>query len=113
MNIVYFMTYGYSIKSWHEAGHLSREMNYFNRFTSKSDTNYIFITYGNKSDYEYSDKFKNSKIIPIYEYLNFSKYKLINLIKSFYIPIILKRLLVEEDIQIIKQNQSKALIKIL
>ena len=99
------MTYGYSIKSWHEAGHLSREMNYFNRFTSKSDTNYIFITYGNKSDYEYSDKFKNSKIIPIYEHLNFSKYKLINLIKSFYIPIILKRLLVEEDIQIIKQNQ--------
>ena len=105
MNIVYFMTYGYSIKSWHEAGHLSREMNYFNRFTLKSDTNYIFITYGNKSDYEYSDKFKNSKIIPIYEHLNFSKYKLINLIKSFYIPIILKRLLVEEDIQIIKQNQ--------
>lgn len=99
------MTYGYSIKTWDEAGHLSRELKYFNQFTLKKNVNYIFVSYGDRSDYEYMDQFKNCKVIPIYEYLNKSDYKLINLLKSFYIPFVLKKLLMGENIHIIKQNQ--------
>jgi len=105
MNILYFMTYGYSIKTWDEAGHLSRELKYFNQFTLKKDVNYIFVSFGDSAEYAYISQFKNCKVIPVYEYLNKSEYKLINLIKSFYIPFVLKKLLSEERVDIIKQNQ--------
>jgi glycosyltransferase involved in cell wall biosynthesis len=106
MQIVYFLTYDYSFKTWDETGNISREREYFNYITEKFDDYFFyFISYGDESDKIYNEKFNNSKIIPIYEYIKYDKNKFIRFIRSFKIPFVLKKILSEEKIDIIKQNQ--------
>ena len=76
MQIVYFLTYDYSFKTWDETGNISREREYFNYITEKFDDYFFyFISYGDESDKIYNEKFNNSKIIPIYEYIKYDKNK--------------------------------------
>ena len=104
MNIIYFFTYGYSLKTWEESSALDREVKYFNYLSDKYGISFTIITYGDELDLGYSDMFKNAEIIPIYSLFNSSKYKLFNLFKSFLIPFKLKKIIKERNF-IIKQNQ--------
>ena len=87
MNIIYFFTYGYSLKTWEESSALDREVKYFNYLSDKYGISFTIITYGDELDLGYSDMFKNAEIIPIYSLFNSSKYKIFNLFKSFLIPL--------------------------
>ncbi len=104
MNIVYFLTYGYSLKTWSDSSALEREAKYFNYLSEKYNFKFIIFTYGDKEDLTYASLFNNSKIIPIYSHLNQFENSFINFLYSFLYPFKLKKL-VEERNFVIKQNQ--------
>ncbi len=104
MNIVYFLTYGYSLKTWSDSSALEREAKYFNYLSEKYNFKFIIFTYGDKEDLTYAPLFNNSKIIPIYSHLNQFENSFINFLYSFLYPFKLKKL-VEERNFVIKQNQ--------
>ncbi len=102
MHIVYFFTYGYSLKSWSMSGILDRELKIFENLILKYNLKFTFITYGDNSDLIY-DLNKNITVLPIYSIKKKGKNKLANFIGSFNLS---KRLLAEiSDFDLIKQNQ--------
>lgn len=106
MNILYLLTYDYSFESWNRNGNFSREKKYFNEFSSKyKDINFVFITYGDENDLKYSKDIHNQKIIPVYRNIKFNNNNFIRLLKSFLIPFKLYKIIKNENIQVIKQNQ--------
>lgn len=104
MNIVYFLTYGYSLKTWNESSALEREVKYFNLLSKDLGYKFFIITYGNESDLEYSGLFLDSEIIPLYKYKKHFDSKLLNFLNSLTFPMKIKKI-INEDIHITKQNQ--------
>lgn len=104
MNIVYFLTFGYSLKTWEQSSVLKREAKYFNFLSKKYGYKFYIITYGDEEDLKYIDLFDNAEIIPIYKYVKRYRFRLINLFLSFFYPMKLKNL-INENIFITKQNQ--------
>ena len=84
MNIVYFLTYGYSLKTWDQSSALIREIKYFNFLSEQYGYKFFIVTYGDEEDLNYENLFLNAEIIPIYKYIKKSKFKLVNLFLSFF-----------------------------
>ena len=103
MKVLVLFTYEISLKIWDNSGLLDRETKLYKEISKNSDITYTFLTFGDKKDLEYADSLLNIEIIPIYEYLKKSNYKIINFIKTFFIPVMLKKIFVENDI--LKSNQ--------
>ena len=104
MNILYFSTFGYSLKIWDESGQLSREVKHFSKIHEKNnDINFTIITYGDEGD-EKLIKNEFIKVIPIYKYIKKSNYKIVNFIKSFFIFTIIQKLDLKKH-EILIQNQ--------
>lgn len=101
-SVTLFFSYGVSIKTWHQSGFLSRECSYYRALQEKGVA-IQFLTYGDKSDYEFADILGDIKIVPIYDTLRKSNFKTINFIKSLMIPFIFKKDLSSSDI--FKTNQ--------
>lgn len=104
MNIVYFLTYGYSLETWNESSALEREVKYFNLLSKNFGYKFFIITYGDESDLQYSDLFSRSEIIPLYKYKKHFDSKLLNFFNSLTFPRKIKNI-INEDIHITKQNQ--------
>jgi len=102
VHIVYFFTYGYSLKSWHLAGILKREIAVFEKMITDHNLKFTFVTYGDIEDLEYVTN-ENIQVIPIFSLINRSEYKLMNFLKSFFLSKKLKHKLTNVDI--VKQNQ--------
>src|SRR6056300_1629630 len=105
MNIVYFFTYGYSLKTWKDSGQLDRELEHFKYWKKLNpDLNLTIITYGNEEDLKFiNDNFIT--VIPVYKYEKFSNSKIINFIKSFFIVNSLKEITKGKFIDVVIQNQ--------
>ena len=103
MKILYYFTFGYSLKSWEETGTLQKELRFFQTMIDKHNIEFLFVTYGNEEDEKILREYKNIQVIPIYKYINFSNSKLITYIKSAYFPFKLRKII--KDVDIIKQNQ--------
>jgi glycosyltransferase involved in cell wall biosynthesis len=105
MNIVYFFTFGYSLNTWKNSGQLDRELEHF-EFWKKinPDIKITVVTYGEENDLTLV-KNEFIEVIPIYKYVKFSKFKIINLIKSFFIITILKNIIQGESYDLVIQNQ--------
>ena len=103
MLIALFFTYNYSLKTWSDSGILLKELEIYEMLNRKHGIKFKFITYGYKDEESYIKKFDFIEIIPIYEYISKSKFKLINYIKSFLIPFKIKSLLA--DVTLLKQHQ--------
>tara|TARA_X000000368_G_scaffold404209_1_gene379986 strand:- start:8473 stop:9600 length:1128 start_codon:yes stop_codon:yes gene_type:complete len=101
--IALFFTYNYSLKTWSDSGILLKELEIYEMLNRKHGIKFKFITYGYKDEESYIKKFDFIEIIPIYEYVSKSKFKLINYIKSFLIPFKIKSLLA--DVTLLKQHQ--------
>tara|TARA_B100000242_G_scaffold293843_2_gene273332 strand:- start:3186 stop:4298 length:1113 start_codon:yes stop_codon:yes gene_type:complete len=104
MHIVLFFTFDYSLKTWLNSGHITRELKLYDYLTTRG-VEISFVTYGDSSDLEI---LKNSKIkiFPIYTISKKSKYKILNFVKSFLIPFKLKNHIDTSSKKlIIKQNQ--------
>ena len=104
MNIVYFLTFGYSLKTWDESSALERESKYFNYLSENYGYKFYIVTYGDQEDLNFKGSFLNAEIIPIYKYFKKSRIKIFNLIFSIFYPYKLKKI-IDEKITITKQNQ--------
>lgn len=104
MNIVYFLTYGYSLETWSSSSALEREVKYFNYLSKNYGYKFHIVTYGNNEDTEFSDYFINATILPIGSITKIPKNKYFGFIKSFYYPFKIKKHINEKN-NIVKQNQ--------
>ena len=104
MHLILFFTFDYSLLTWSESGYLTREMKLYNYLISKG-VKVSFVTFGDEKDL---DILHDSKIniVPIYSIVDKSKFKVINIIKSFFIPWkLINRLDTKSKKIIVKQNQ--------
>ena len=103
MHVVIFFTYDYSLKIWSDTGILDRELIYYEKMLDKNnDLQITFVTYGDDDDLDLAINLERIKVIPVYSTIK-NKSKIINFIKSFYIPFLLKNKI--KDIDVIKQYQ--------
>jgi hypothetical protein len=91
MRIILIFTYGISLKTWHDTGIYEREMLFYQKLEEKYNISFTFLTYGDSSDENYFQGFSNSKVLPVYAFTKKSRFKKINLIKSFFIPFIFSK----------------------
>lgn len=104
MNILYVFTYGYSLKTWDESGQLKRELKHFKFLHDQNkNINFDLLTFATEEDKNFID-YEFINVIPIYKYIKKSKFKIINLIKSFTYFIALSKFF-RKDIDLIIQNQ--------
>jgi glycosyltransferase involved in cell wall biosynthesis len=102
MHVLVLFTYNYSLTTWNDSGTFYKEIESYERL-SKKNINFTFLTFSeNEPHLDYLKKHK-IKVLPIYKYMKKSKFKIINYLKSFFIPFYLKDKLGEVDV--IKQNQ--------
>ena len=99
MNLLLTFTYTISLKDWEKTGLLDREVIIYQRFSQKG-INVWFLTYGDKSDYSYSDKLKGIKIVPIK-----NKIKYFPFLKTLLFPIFNYKFF--KNVDIIKTNQME------
>ncbi len=92
-----------SFKSWENAGILDREIKLYNTISEKYKINYTFLTFGDSEDIEFSNRVKNSTIIPIYHKNKYYQNKLIRFLHTFYIAFKLRTDF--KDIDVVKSNQ--------
>ena len=104
MHVVIFFTYDYSLKIWSDTGILDRELIYYKKMLDKdNDLQITFVTYGDDDDLNLAVNLEKIQVIPVYSIVNKSKSKIINFIKSLYIPFSLKNKI--KDVDVIKQYQ--------
>ena len=104
MHVVIFFTYEYSLKLWNNSGILERELIYYKKLLNLDNNLAItLITYGDESDFDYQPDLNNFTILPVYSVIKKSNSKLINYLKSFYIPILINKKI--QDVDVIKQYQ--------
>ena len=103
MNIIFLFTYGYSLRTWQESGTIEKELKILNYLSDNFNLDYTLITYGNEDDINIAKKYCNFKVIPIYSIVSKSNYKVVNYLKSFFIPFKISKRLGEQDI--IHQHQ--------
>ncbi len=104
MNILYFLTYGYNLKTWYDSGQLTREIKHFEKLHEEDENlNFVIFSYGDETDSNYVDK-DFIKVVPIYKYKKIYKWKFVNFINSFFYKKFLKTVHLENS-EIIIQNQ--------
>ena len=99
-NLLIF-TYLKSLEEWHDTGLLTREIALYKELMKKN-VKYSFLTFGTKKDLNYSKLLENIEIITIQDKIS-PKIPLIHFIKSFILPLRMKK--VFQRFQIIKTNQ--------
>tara|TARA_Y100000816_G_scaffold285351_1_gene264876 strand:- start:214 stop:1344 length:1131 start_codon:yes stop_codon:yes gene_type:complete len=104
MEILYFLTYGYSLKTWSDSGQLAREIKHFEALKSENEKiKFKIFSYGEDNDFEYIEK-DFIEVVSIYKYIKKSNYKIVNFIKSFFIKKILRDVDLNKS-ELIIQNQ--------
>ena len=104
MEILYFLTYGYSLKTWSDSGQLAREMRHFEALKSENEKiKFKIFSYGEDNDFEYIEK-DFIEVVSVYKYIKKSNYKIVNFIKSFFIKKILREVDLDKS-ELVIQNQ--------
>ena len=104
MNILYFFTYGYSLKTWKDSGQVNRELEHFKALHKiESNIKFYIFTYGGIEDTDIINE-DFITVIPIYKYKRRYKSKLLNFVNSLFINSIIKNIDISGPI-IIYQNQ--------
>ena len=101
MKLLFLFTFDKSLTLWDNLGIIERELSLYKRLTTKGVT-FKFLTYGDKKDLNYSQFLDKIEIIPVKNLIK-SKFFIIKFLKSFFLPIKLKKKII--DIDIIKTNQ--------
>ena len=69
MEILYFLTYGYSLKTWSESGQLAREIKHFEALKSENEKiKFKIFSYGEDNDFEHIEK-DFIEVVSIYKYI--------------------------------------------
>ena len=100
MKVLVIFSYKYSLFTWASVGNIYREMEYYKELSQKNDIEFTFLTYGSSEDQTFLEGYENINLIPVYKLINKSNYQFVNLIKSFFIPFLIRSRL--KDIDLIK-----------
>lgn len=103
MNIAFFFTYGYSLKTWEDSGTLERELKTLRILSKNYGYKFTLVTYGDVSDTLIKNISEEFKIIPIYSIIKKRNSKFINYLFSFTIPFKLRNTF--KNIDVIHQHQ--------
>ena len=52
MKVLLFFSFNTSLKTWNDTGMIDRELDFYNYLSNKHNCDFIFFTYGDKSDFE-------------------------------------------------------------
>lgn len=89
--LVLFLSFAYSLQKWADGGYLEREIALYNNHAKELDHVYL-VTYGDESDYQFTDKLANNvSILP-------KKYTSNNVLFSLIAPFVYWRVLWDADI---------------
>mgnify|MGYP001219646800 CR=1 FL=1 len=102
MKVLVIFTFGYSLKTWHETGTLERELSIYKELTEKN-IEFVFLTYGNSDEHILLKNYNNMSVLPVYKDKNESKFRVVNLFRSFLLPFFIKKQSINFDL--IKHNQ--------
>lgn len=103
MKVAVLFTYDYSLETWDKSGTLDRELKIYQKLYEKFNIKFIFVTYGNRNEYNYLKNYPYFEIIPIYEIVKIQNNRLLKFLKSFLVPFKLKSKL--KDVDILHQHQ--------
>ena len=84
-----FFTYPISLNDWAKKGLMQREIRIYDEFIKKGIEIY-FLTYVDSNDRKWEPYLNGIKVIPVYERLKKSEYKIYSLIQTLLIPWIFK-----------------------
>ena len=105
MKVIILFTYGVSLSDWAKSGLLDREVKFYNFLNDNYDINFTFVTFGDQNDLKYQEKIPNINIVPIYKFINKSKFKYVELFRSLFFGVKLKKEIPIRN-SIIKTNQQ-------
>ena len=71
-HLMVFFTYGNSLHTWAETGLMGRELLLYKKMI-KQGHKVTFFTYGDGSDYKYTDQLKDIDVVPVYRFIKKSK----------------------------------------
>ena len=97
MKVAVFLTYNYSLQTWHNSGTLKRELEIYNQINYINKAKFTFYTYGGSEDSELIKDFPNFNVVPMFEKIT-KKGKLYKFIYSLFIPFLYKKNIENEDI---------------
>lgn len=103
LNILLILTFNSSLLDWEKSGVIDREMAVYKNLTETKHLNYTFLTFGDNSEFSIKYNAFEFKIIPVYKYIKKTKFKSLNLIKSLFFSLSLRKYC--DNISIIKTNQ--------
>lgn len=103
MKILVLFTYKNSLGTWKSSGIINRELSYYKNLSKKNEIEYIFLTFGDDSEYQYLKDYQNLSVIPIYEYIKKSDNNFKLFFRTLKLPFLVKDQL--NEISIIKTNQ--------
>jgi len=103
MKIAYLFTYGYSLTTWKNSGTLDKELRVFRKLHEKYGFKFKLFTYGDDKDLLIRIDEEIFEVFPIYTFTTLYNLKVLNYIKSFYLPFLISKEF--KDVSLIKQNQ--------
>jgi len=103
MNIILIFTYGVSLKNWDNSGLIQREILLYEKLHKMYGIKFIFITFGDEQDEKYKHIYDFIEVVPVYKYIERSKFEILNLIKVCLFSKKLKSLI--KNPSLIKTNQ--------
>jgi len=103
MNILVILTFNTSFVDWKKSGLIDRELEIYKKLQNEYRLNFTFLTFGDHNDENISIPNFEFNIIPLFKYIKKSKYSIVNILKSLYFSMVIKRYC--QDISIIKTNQ--------
>tara|TARA_B100000902_G_scaffold44957_1_gene52569 strand:+ start:125 stop:1246 length:1122 start_codon:yes stop_codon:yes gene_type:complete len=97
MKVAVFLTYNYSLQTWHNSGTLKRELEIYNQISNINNTEFTFYTYGDSEDIELIKNFPNFNVVPMFK-KHTTKSKLYKFVYSLFIPVLYGKNIANEDI---------------
>ena len=103
MKILVLFTYKNSLDTWKSSGIINRELSYYKNLSEKNGIEYIFLTFGDDTEYQYLKDYQNLSVIPIYKFIRKSDNNFKLFFRTLKLPFLVKDQL--KEISIIKTNQ--------
>ncbi len=103
-HLLVFFTYGNCLKTWADAGLLSRELLLYKKMAARGNR-VTLLTYGTNRDYQYLSEIEGIDVIPLYALFKKSKNRWINFLRSFLFLFHPRLKKIFQSTDIIKTNQ--------
>ena len=70
VKVLFLFTYNTSLKNWSDSGYLTRELRFFEKIYNQYKVKFIFLTFGDASDFDVDLDSRYIEVLPIYKYID-------------------------------------------